>query len=103
MGLCFITEGVLPFAADDPLRVIPSSMIGSAIASGMVMALGCHTPAAHGGIFILPVTTNWYYFVLALVIGSIVTAVIYAFLKKPAAEEDTKEEEVSEDLDININ
>lgn len=103
MGLCFITEGVLPFAADDPLRVIPSTMIGSAIASGMVMALGCHTPAAHGGIFILPVTTNWYWFVAALAVGSIVTAVIYAFLKKPVAEEDNKEEEVSEDLDININ
>lgn len=103
MGLCFITEGVLPFAADDPLRVIPSSMIGSAVASGMAMALGCHTPAAHGGVFILPVTTNWYFFVLALVVGSAITAVIYAVLKKPVAEEDIKEEEVSEDLDININ
>ncbi|NCB32484.1 MAG: PTS fructose transporter subunit IIC [Erysipelotrichia bacterium] len=102
MGLCFITEGVLPFAADDPLRVIPSSMVGSAVAAGMVMALGCHTPAAHGGIFIVPVTTNWHFFLIALAVGSIVTAVMYAFLKKPVSEEESKEEEISEELDIDI-
>lgn len=103
MGLCFITEGVLPFAANDPLRVIPSSMIGSAIASGLAMAWGCHTPAAHGGVFILPVTERWYMFVLALIIGSAVTAVSYAFLKKPASEESVKEEEVNDELEIAIN
>ena len=102
MGLCFITEGVLPFAAEDPLRVIPSSMIGSAIAGGMVMALGCHTPAAHGGIFIVPVTTNWWAFLLALVVGSLVTAVLYAILKKPIDKSETKEEVVNDDLDIKI-
>jgi len=101
MGLCFITEGVLPFAAEDPLRVIPSSVIGSAVAGGMVMSLGCHTPAAHGGIFIIPVTTNWYWFVLALVVGSAITCVLYSILKRPLTE-DQKEEDVSDDLDIDI-
>jgi PTS system fructose-specific IIC component len=104
MGLCFITEGVLPFAAEDPLRVIPSSMIGSAVASGLVMALGCHTPASHGGIFIVPVTTNWWAFLIALAVGTVITAVLYAILKKPAAEETAdNEEEVNDDLDIDIN
>ncbi|MCI6068536.1 MAG: PTS fructose transporter subunit IIC [Galactobacillus timonensis] len=102
MGLCFITEGVLPFAAEDPLRVIPSSMIGSAIAGGMVMAMGCHTPAAHGGIFIVPVTTNPGAFLLALAVGTIVTAILYAVLKKPLDESENVEEKVDDNLDINI-
>ncbi len=103
MGLCFITEGVLPFAAEDPLRVIPSSMVGSAVAGGMVMAMGCHTPAAHGGVFIIPVTANPLAFILALLIGSAITAVMYAFLKKPIDETEEVEEDVSDDMDININ
>lgn len=101
MGLCFITEGCLPFAAADPIRFIPSSMIGSAIAGGMVMALGCSTPAAHGGIFIVPITENPAMFVLALIVGSVVTGVLYAFLKKPNEDENAGEEEII-DLDINI-
>lgn len=100
MGLCFITEGCLPFAAADPVRFIPCSMLGSAIAGGMVMALGCSTPAAHGGIFIVPITENPLMFVLALAIGSVVTGVLYAFLKKPS-DENTGVEEII-DLDINI-
>lgn len=101
MGLCFITEGVLPFAAEDPLRVIPSSMIGSAVAGGMVMALGCHTPAAHGGIFIIPVTTNWYWFVVALIVGSAITCVLYSILKRPVDPAGQFEEDI-QDLDIEI-
>lgn len=101
MGLCFITEGCLPFAAADPIRFIPCSMIGSAIAGGMVMALGCSTPAAHGGIFIVPITENPMMFLLALVVGSVVTGVLYAFLKKPNEDENAGEEEII-DLDINI-
>lgn len=99
MGLCFITEGCLPFAAADPVRFIPSSMIGSAIAGGMVMALGCSTPAAHGGIFIVPITENPMMFLLALIVGSVVTGIIYAVIKKPSSEEETTEEEIV-DLDI---
>lgn len=101
MGLCFITEGVLPFAANDPARVIPSSMIGSAIASGIAMMF-CKTQAAHGGVFVLPVTENWPMFLVALAIGSIITAVIYAFIKKPLDETEVKEEEITDNLDINI-
>lgn len=100
MGLCFITEGCLPFAAADPVRFIPCSMLGSAIAGGMVMALGCSTPAAHGGIFIVPITENPLMFILALIIGSVVTGVLYAFIKKPSSE-DALEEEII-DLDINL-
>lgn len=101
MGLCFITEGVLPFAANDPARVIPSSMIGSAVASGLAMMF-CKTQAAHGGVFVLPVTENWPMFLVALAVGSAITAVIYAVIKKPLTESDVKEEEVTDDLDINI-
>ena len=101
MGLCFITEGVLPFAADDPLRFIPSSMVGSAIASGLAMSWCVNTPASHGGILVAPLSNNFGMWVLALAIGSVVTGVMYALLKKkPEAEEGNEEEIV--DLDINF-
>lgn len=101
MGLCFITEGVLPFVAEDPLRVIPSSMIGSAIASGMAMALGVNTPAAHGGILVMPLSSNIPMWLLSCLVGSVITGVLYAVLKKMPSEEDNKEEEIV-DLDIDI-
>ncbi len=101
MGLCFITEGVLPFAANDPVRFIPCSMIGSGIAGGLAMMLAIETPAAHGGIFVMPLSTNPLMWVVALVVGSVVTGVLYAIVKKPLAEEDTVEEEIV-DLDINL-
>ena len=76
MGLSFITEGAIPFAAADPARVIPASIIGSGIAGGLSMLFGVQLPAPHGGLFVLPVVTNPVMYLLAIVIGSVVTAVI---------------------------
>lgn len=101
MGLCFITEGVLPFAANDPIRFIPCSMIGSGLAGGIAMAMAVETPAAHGGIFVMPLSSNPMWWVIALVVGSVVTGVLYALVKKPLEESETVEEEIV-DLDINF-
>lgn len=99
MGLCFITEGVLPFAAADPLRFIPASVVGSTLAGGIAVGFGVECPPAHGGIFVIPMMTNPLWFVVAIVVGSIATGVVYAILKKPAA--DAVEEEIV-DMDIDI-
>jgi len=99
MGLCFITEGVLPFAAADPARFIPASMIGSAVAGGIAVAAGVESVAGHGGIFVVPMMKNPVWFLIAFIAGSVVTGVIYAFIKKPA--EEAKEEEIV-DMDIDI-
>ena len=101
MGLCFITEGVLPFVAEDATRVVPASMIGSAIASGLAMASHVETQAAHGGIFVAPTSNKIGMWFLCLALGSVITGVIYALIKKTPSEEDTQEEEVV-DLDIDI-
>ena len=101
MGLCFITEGVLPFAANDPIRFIPCSMVGSAVAGGIAMAFGVETPAAHGGIFVAGLSTNPMMWVVALLAGSVVTGVLYALFKKKAESEEEQEEEII-DLDINL-
>lgn len=82
MGLSFISEGAIPFAASDPLRVLPSCIIGSAIAGGLSMLFGCTLMAPHGGIFVLPVIGNALMYFLALMIGSIVGMVILGLLKK---------------------
>ena len=82
MGLSFITEGAIPFAAADPMRVIPASVIGSGIAGGLSMLFGVQLPAPHGGLFVLPVVTNPVMYLLAIVIGSVVTAVILGVIKK---------------------
>ena len=82
MGLSFITEGAIPFAAADPARVIPASIIGSGIAGGLSMLFGVQLPAPHGGLFVLPVVTNPVMYLLAIVIGSVVTAVILGVIKK---------------------
>ena len=82
MGLSFITEGAIPYAAADPLRVIPSCMIGAATAGGLSMALGCTLRAPHGGIFVFPVVENALQYVLALVIGSLVGMILLGLLKK---------------------
>lgn len=82
MGLCFITEGAIPFAASDPLRVIPSCIVGSAVAGGLSMAFGCTLRAPHGGIFVFPVVGNVLGYLAALVIGSIVGMLLLALLKK---------------------
>lgn len=86
MGLCFITEGAIPFAASDPLRVIPSCVVGSAVAGGISMAMGCGLRAPHGGIFVFPVVENVGGYLLALVVGAIVGMVLLAILKKNKTE-----------------
>ena len=83
MGLSFITEGAIPFASADPLRVIPSCVIGSALAGGLSMFFGCTLMAPHGGIFVFPVVGNPLWYVLSLVIGSTATMLMLALLKKP--------------------
>ncbi|WP_278846751.1 PTS fructose transporter subunit IIABC [Brachyspira pilosicoli] len=83
MGLSFITEGAIPFAASDPIRVIPSCMIGAAISGALSMAFHIELRAPHGGIFVLPIVNNPVMYLLAIVIGSVVTAVLLGFIKKP--------------------
>ena len=85
MGLCFITEGAIPYAAADPLRVIPSCIAGSAVAGGLSMAFGCTLMAPHGGIFVVPVMGNAVQYVSALVVGTVVSAVLLGVLKKKNA------------------
>lgn len=82
MGLSFISEGAIPFAAADPIRVIPSCIVGSAVAGGLSMALGCTLRAPHGGIFVLPTIGNPFGYLLAIVIGSAVGCLVMAALKK---------------------
>ena len=86
MGLSFITEGAIPFAAQDPLRVIPSCLIGSAIAGGLSMAFGCTLRAPHGGLFVLPTIGNPVMYLAAVVIGSVGGCVILGILKKNVEE-----------------
>lgn len=86
MGLCFITEGAIPFAASDPLRVIPSCVVGSAVAGGISMAMGCGLRAPHGGIFVFPVVENVGGYLLALVVGAVVGMILLAILKKNKTE-----------------
>lgn len=84
MGASFITEGAIPFAAADPGRVIPSAVIGSAITGALTLAFGIGLPAPHGGIFVIPfVTGNWALYVLSIIIGTVITALLVGFLKKP--------------------
>lgn len=83
MGLSFITEGAIPFAASDPIRVIPSCMIGAAISGALSMAFHIELRAPHGGIFVLPIVNNPVMYLLAIVIGSVVTALLLGFIKKP--------------------
>lgn len=87
LGASFITEGAIPFAAKDPLRVIVSSVIGSAIAGGLTQAFGVKSPAPHGGIFILPAMESVdkaLFFVLSVAVGSLVSAIIYGLWKQKA-------------------
>ncbi|WP_129662352.1 PTS fructose transporter subunit IIABC [Rothia uropygialis] len=81
LGASFISEGAIPFAAADPLRVIPSSMVGSAIAGAICMGSHVASPAPHGGIWIVALVDNWPMYLISVVVGAIVTAVIYLVLK----------------------
>lgn len=84
MGLSFITEGAIPFAAADPIRVIPSVMAGSAVAGALSMMFSIGLRAPHGGVFVIPlVDGNWLLYLLAVVVGSVVSALLLGFLKKP--------------------
>ena len=86
MGLCFISEGAIPFAATDPLRVLPSCVIGSAVSGALSMLFGCTLRAPHGGIFVFPVVGNAPLYVVALVAGSVVGAILLSLLKKTVRE-----------------
>lgn len=86
MGLSFITEGAIPFAASDPIRVIPACIIGSGIAGGLSMFFKVQLPAPHGGLFVLPVVTNPIMYLVAIVVGSVITALILGFIKKTVQE-----------------
>ncbi len=86
MGLSFITEGAIPFAAADPLHVLPSCIVGSAVAGALSMAFNCTLMAPHGGIFVFPVVGNAVMYVVALVVGTVVGAVLLGLLKKDVAE-----------------
>lgn len=83
MGLSFITEGAIPYAAADPLRVIPSCIVGAGVAGGLSMFFNCTLMAPHGGIFVFAVVTNWPMYLLSLVIGSVIGMILLALLKKP--------------------
>ena len=85
MGLSFISEGAIPFAASDPLRVIPSCIVGSAISGALASAFKCTLMAPHGGIFVFPVVGNALLYLLALLIGSFVGAFVLGALKKKVA------------------
>ncbi len=86
MGLAFITEGAIPFAAADPIRVLPSCAIGSGIAGALSMVFKCTLMAPHGGIFVFPVVGNALMYLLALAIGTIVGALLLGLLKKRVSE-----------------
>ena len=85
MGLAFITEGAIPFAASDPLHVLPSCIIGSALAGALSMAFHCTLMAPHGGIFVFPVVGNALMYLVALVAGTVVSALLLGALKKKVA------------------
>ncbi len=86
MGLSFITEGAIPFAAQDPLRVIPACAIGAAVAGGLSEAFGCTLRAPHGGMFVLPTIGNPLMYLAAVVIGSVIGCVILGLIKKDVEE-----------------
>jgi PTS system fructose-specific IIC component len=86
LGISFITEGAIPYAAKDPLRVIPALMLGSAVAGALSMVLGCELRVPHGGVFVLPIpnaVTNLGAYLIAIVAGTVVSALALAGLKRP--------------------
>ena len=85
MGLAFITEGAIPFAASDPLHVLPACIIGSGLAGALSMVFNCTLMEPHGGIFVFPVVGNGLMYFVALVVGTIVSAVLLGALKKKVA------------------
>ncbi|GLC83409.1 PTS fructose transporter subunit IIC [Lacrimispora brassicae] len=94
MGFCMITEGVIPIAARDLIRVVFACVCGSAIAGGLSMTWGCGAPVPHGGMLSVPLFTNPIKFCLALAIGSVITGVILSVIKKKVTEEDESFEDL---------
>ena len=88
MGFSFITEGAIPFAAGDPLHVIPSCVIGSAVTGAMVMFFDCTLMAPHGGIFVVPTIGNPFGYLIAIAVGSIIGAIILGFIRKPRPQDE---------------
>ena len=86
MGLSFITEGAIPYAAADPVRVIPACMIGAATAGGLSMAFDCTLRAPHGGIFVFPVVGHPLQYLLALVVGAVVGMLLLGLFKRKVNE-----------------
>ena len=98
LGLCFISEGAIPFAAKDPLRVIPASVVGGALTGALSMYFGCKLMAPHGGLFVLLIPgaiTPVVGYLLAIVAGTLVAGLSYAVLKRPRSEERRCRERVS--------
>ena len=90
LGLCFISEGAIPFAAKDPLRVIPASIVGGALTGALSMYFGCKLMAPHGGLFVLLIPNainHALLYLMAIVAGALLTAVVYAVIKKPETQE----------------
>ena len=85
MGLAFITEGAIPYAASDPLHVLPACIAGSGVAGALSMAFNCTLMAPHGGIFVFPVVGNAIFYLVALVAGTAVTTILLGVLKKKLA------------------
>ncbi|MDO4667262.1 MAG: fructose-specific PTS transporter subunit EIIC [Streptococcus sp.] len=83
MGLSFITEGAIPFGAADPARAIPSFVLGSAITGGLVGLAGIKLMAPHGGIFVIALTSNWFLYLLFILIGAVISGILFGFLRKP--------------------
>jgi PTS system fructose-specific IIC component len=89
MGLSFISEGAIPYAAADPLRVLPSCIIGSAAAGALSAAFGCTSPAPHGGFWVIGIIGNPLMYIVALLVGSILGALILSLLKKKLSPEES--------------
>jgi len=105
MGAIGITEGAIPFAAADPLRVIPSLMIGAAVGGGTAALLGAQNMIAWGGLIVLPGVTGKFQYIIAVIVGSVVTALLINTLKKPVADRKTgevKKSEKTEEIDISF-
>lgn len=88
LGLSFVTEGALPYAIKDPLRIIPASMAGSALAGALTILWDCRIPAPHGGIYLLPLTNNPGSYFLAMVLGSLLTALLIGLFRSPLSKEE---------------
>ena len=86
LGFSFITEGAIPFATADPLRVIPSCIVGSAVGGALVGLFHVSVPAPHGGLWVTPLATHWLMYIVATIIGSIIAGVIMGLIKKTVAE-----------------